>query len=76
MHDEPTGVYPRTTLFILLFEYILTSEFFKLVYLDKSCTRKGPGSAYDKWNISVITFYKMHNSLCPQYLGNCLPPTV
>ena len=24
----------------------------------------------------LTTFYKMHNTLCPQYLGNCLPPTV
>ena len=22
------------------------------------------------------TFYKMHNKVCPQYLCNCLPPTV
>jgi hypothetical protein len=21
---------------------------------DKSCTRKGPGSVYEKWNISVV----------------------
>jgi hypothetical protein len=24
----------------------------------------------------LITFYKIHNKLCPQYLGNFLPPTV
>jgi hypothetical protein len=24
----------------------------------------------------LTTFYKMHNKLCPQYLCNCLPPTV
>jgi len=32
-----------------------------------SCRRK-----YRK----LTTFYKMHNKLCPQYLGNCPPPTV
>ena len=24
----------------------------------------------------LTTFYKMHNKVCPQYLCNCLPPTV
>jgi len=24
----------------------------------------------------LTTFYKMHNKLCPQYLGNGPPPTV
>jgi hypothetical protein len=24
----------------------------------------------------LTTFYKMHNRVCPQYLCNCLPPTV
>ena len=24
----------------------------------------------------LTTFYKMHNKICPQYLCNCLPPTV
>ena len=24
----------------------------------------------------VTTFYKMHNTLCPQYLGNCLLPSL
>jgi hypothetical protein len=24
----------------------------------------------------LTTFNKMHNTLCPQYLGNFLPPTV
>ena len=27
---------------------------FYLVYLDKSWTRKGHGSVYDKWNIFVV----------------------
>ena len=25
---------------------------------------------------NLTTFYKMLNTLYPQYLGNCLPPTV
>jgi hypothetical protein len=24
----------------------------------------------------LTTFYKMDNKLCPQYMDNCLPPTV
>ena len=26
-------------------------------------------------NRKLTTFYNMHNTLCPQYLGNCLPLT-
>jgi hypothetical protein len=25
-------------------------------------------------NRKLTTFYNMHNTLCPQYLGNSLPP--
>jgi hypothetical protein len=35
MHDEPTGVYPRITVFILSFYYILTSELFLISILKK-----------------------------------------
>ena len=55
MHDEPTGVYILEPHYLFsYFKYILTSDLFRLIYLDKSWTRKGPGSAYDKWNISAV----------------------
>jgi hypothetical protein len=29
---------------------------------NKSCMRKGPGSVYDKWNISVVIFTQIFHS--------------
>jgi hypothetical protein len=43
---------PRIYSFILV--YFNKQFFLLLVDLDKSWSRKEPGSAYDNWNISVI----------------------
>ena len=41
--------------------------YYKTGWEPLSCRRKSH---------KLTTFYKMHNKLCPQYLCNCLPPTV
>ena len=69
MHDEPTRLHPRTTVLILSFQYILTSEYFaKLVFLEKSRTRKGPGSAATieiyPWSFMTQIFHNGQPSRC------------
>ena len=43
------------------------SLYYETGWKPLSCRRKSR---------KLITFDKMHNKVCPQYLCNCLPPTV
>ena len=43
------------------------SLYYETGWKPLSCRRKSR---------KLTTFYKMHNKVCPQYLCNCLPPTV
>jgi hypothetical protein len=43
------------------------SLYYETEWEPLSCRRKSR---------KLTTFYKMHNKVCPQYLCNCLPPTV
>jgi hypothetical protein len=53
----------------------LTKCFDDCIVQDPIMRHRGHGGSCRR-NSRKLTFYKMHNKVCPQYLCNCLPPTV